>query len=134
MWHHHGFTRVSCVALHAQFVRSFSVSIAALMTIGWVSSSILALAAFISYTMVGTLPAVGWLNRGLTRAPTLWCALDVSPQMGLPLTASVVFPVLYLFDSIVWPMLNLPEVLGRCVVLGEAYTSRARHPCRFCVE
>jgi len=61
-----------------QFVKKFSVSIAGLMTVGWVSSSVLAVAAFLAYSMVCG-PSCVVIVAPWTRAePCTWSAARVT--------------------------------------------------------
>jgi ABC-type multidrug transport system fused ATPase/permease subunit len=81
-------------AMELRHVRKFMYTIACLMSVAWSLSTLMACASFAAYALLG--------GR---------------------LSASVIFPALYLLQLTTWPMLQLPYVIGS---LASACTSMNR--------
>jgi ABC-type multidrug transport system fused ATPase/permease subunit len=86
------------VAVHRtrelKYIRRYSMNIAGVMSVAWTLPTAMTCAAMATYAL-----------------------------MGGKLTSSVAFPALFLLDSIVWPMLQLPWLFG---ALGGAIASMRR--------
>ena len=83
-WEHTMATRVSDVRdRELTFVKKYSYGIATIMTVIWSASTLMAVASFAAYA-----------------------------AMGKTLTPEIVFPTLYLYDMMTFPMIQFPYVVS----------------------